>query len=63
MNENNLSKILVENNNGKIIGIIDEANLLKCVMEKSFKEKIKKYVITKFKLFPIIQTLKNSLIF
>ena len=49
MNENNLSKILVENNNGKIIGIIDEANLLKCVMEKSFKEKIKKYVITKFK--------------
>ena len=49
MSENNLDKILVENNNGKIIGVFDEANLLKCVMEKSFKHKIKDYFTSKIK--------------
>ena len=49
MNENSLDKILVENNNGKIIGVIDERNLLKGVLKNSFKVKIKKYVTTKVK--------------
>ena len=49
MSENNLDKILVENNNGKIIGVFDETNLLKCVMEKSFKHKIKDYFTSKIK--------------
>ena len=49
MNENNLDKILVEDDNKKIIGVIDETNLLKAVLEKSFKEKIKKFVINKIK--------------
>tara|TARA_B100000029_G_C17354357_1_gene880144 strand:+ start:23 stop:919 length:897 start_codon:yes stop_codon:yes gene_type:complete len=49
MNENNLNKILVENNNRKIIGVIDENNLLKGVLANSFKEKIKKHVTTKIK--------------
>ena len=49
MNENNLDKVLVENNKGKIIGIIDETNLLKGVMKYSFKSKVTKYVTTKFK--------------
>ena len=49
MNENSLDKILVENNNGKIIGVIKESNLLKGVLLNSFKVKIKKYVTTKVK--------------
>ena len=47
MNENNLNKILVEDNNRKIIGVIDENNLLKGVLANSFMEKIKKHIIKK----------------
>ena len=32
MNENSLDKLLVEDNNKKIIGVIDEDNLLKAVI-------------------------------
>ena len=49
MSENNLDKVLVEDNNRKIIGVIDETNLLKGVLANSFEEKIKKYVITRIK--------------
>ena len=43
MNENSLDKLLVEDNNKNIIGVIDENNLFKAVIENSFKIKIKKY--------------------
>ena len=45
MNENSLDKLLVEDNNKKIIGVIDENNLFKAVMANSFKGKIKKMLI------------------
>ncbi|MEC8100329.1 MAG: pyridoxal-phosphate dependent enzyme [Pseudomonadota bacterium] len=59
MNENNLSMILVENNKKKIIGAIDEDGILKCVLAKSFKEKINKYVIKKFKKIQYNASLKS----
>ena len=48
MNENSLDKLLVENNNKKIIGVIDEDSLLNAA-GLSFKGKIKNFVITKGK--------------
>ncbi|MDC3024211.1 pyridoxal-phosphate dependent enzyme [Alphaproteobacteria bacterium] len=49
MNENSLDKLLVENNNKKIIGVIDEDSLFNAVQASSFKGKIKNFVITKVK--------------
>ena len=49
MNENSMDKLLVENNNKKIIGVIDEDGLLNAVQALSFKGKIKNFVITKVK--------------
>ena len=42
MNENSLDKLLVEDNNKKIIGVIDEDNLLKAVIANTFEARIKK---------------------
>ena len=39
-------------NKGKIIGVVDEDNLLRCVIEKSFKHKIRNYYTTKIKSVP-----------
>ena len=49
MIENSLDKLLVEDNNKKIIGVIDEDNLLKAVLANTFEAKIKKFVTTKVK--------------
>jgi len=43
MNENNLNKLLVCDNNKKVIGVIDEDNILSAVLDRSFEEKIKKF--------------------
>ena len=49
MNENSLDKLLVEDNNKNILGIIDEDNLFKAVTSKSFEEKINNYITKKVK--------------
>ena len=49
MNENSLDKLLVEDNNKNILGIIDEDNLFKAVTTNSFEEKINNYITKKVK--------------
>ena len=49
MNENSLDKLLVEDNNKNILGIIDEDNLFKAVTSNSFEEKINNYITKKVK--------------
>ena len=62
MNENSLDKLLVEDNNKNILGIIDEDNLFKAVTTNSFEEKINNYITKKVKKFSITQKLKTLLV-
>ncbi len=45
MHENNINHILVSNNKGSIIGIINDNLLLEAVVNKSFEEKVGQYII------------------
>ena len=62
MNENSLDKLLVEDNNKKIMGVIDEDNLLKAVIANTFEAKIKKFVTTKVKKIKHDLRVKNLLL-
>ena len=62
MNENSLDKLLVEDNNKNILGIIDEDNLFKAVTSNSFEEKINNYITKKIKKFSITLKLKTLLV-
>ena len=49
MNENSLDKLLVEDNNKNIIGVIDENSWFEAVMANSFSGKIKNFINTNVK--------------
>ena len=63
MNENSLDKLLVEDNNKNIIGVIDESSLFEAVMANSFKGNIKNFINTKVKKVKHLLGIKKLLYF
>ena len=62
MNENSLDKLLVEDNNKNIIGVIDENSLFEAVMANSFKGKIKNFINTNVKKVKHLLSIKKLLL-
>ena len=62
MNENSLDKLLVEDNNKNIIGVIDENSLFEAVMANSFKGKIKNFINTNVKKVKHLLSIKKLLV-